>query len=93
MAYSVLSFNLRNIYDSARLDRDWDAIANIIREERADIVAVQEIFSELPIKLLCRKLSAGFLRDWRYRMVSRRTCGNDRGEGYAFLWNARRVDL
>lgn len=93
MSYSVLSFNLRNIYDSARLDRDWDAIANIIREERADIVAVQEIFSELPIKLLCERLSRGFFSDWRFRFAARATCRNGRGEGYAFLWNARRVDL
>ena len=93
MSYSVLSFNLRNIYDSARLDRDWDAIANIIREERADIVAVQEIFSELPIKLLCERLSRGFFSDWRFRFAARVTCRNGRGEGYAFLWNARRVDL
>lgn len=89
----MVSFNLRNIYDSARLDRDWDAIAKIIRDERADVVAVQEIFSDLPMKLLCRRLNGGFLSDWRYRMVSRQTCGNERGEGYAFLWNARRVDL
>ena len=92
MPYTVISFNLRNIYASA-MDRDWNAVAEILRTERADIVAVQEIFSELPIKHLCRRLNVGFLSDWRYRMVSRQTCQNGRGEGYAILWNARRVDL
>ena len=92
MPYTVISFNLRNIYASA-MDRDWNVVAEIFRMERADIVAVQEIFSELPIKHLCRRLNVGFLSDWRYRMVSRQTCQNGRGEGYAILWNARRVDL
>lgn len=93
MSYTVLSFNLRNIYDSARLDRDWATVASILRDERADIVSIQEVFSELPIKLLCQKLNIGFFSDWRYRIASRETCRNGRGEGYAFLWNARRVDL
>jgi len=93
MAYTVISFNLRNIYDSARLNRDWKAVAEIIRNERADIVAVQEIFSETPMRILCQRLNAGLLSNWRFRPVSRTTCGNSRGEGYAFLWNAKRVDL
>lgn len=92
MSYSIISFNLRNIYASA-MDRDWRAVAEILRTERADIVAVQEVFSEFPIKHLCRQMNVGFLSDWRYRMVSRETCRNGRGEGYAILWNARRVNL
>jgi len=92
MSYTIISFNLRNIYASAA-DRDWSAVAEILRTERADVVAVQEILSDWPIKHLCRHMNAGFLSDWRYRMVSRETCRNGRGEGYAILWNARRVDL
>jgi len=93
MAYTVLSFNMRNVYDSARLDRDWVAVSEILRDEHADIVAIQEVFSEMPIKHLCQKLNCGFFSDWRYRMVSRETCRNGRGEGYAIVWNAKRVDL
>ncbi len=69
MAYVVLSFNLRNIYDSAKLDRDWATIAEIIKQERADIVCLQEIFSELPVRDLCRRLDMGFFSNWKYRMV------------------------
>lgn len=92
MAYTLISFNLHNVYESS-LGRDWEAIAQIIKEERADIVAVQEIFNEFPIKHLCRLLDRGFFSDWRFRMVSRETCRNSREEGYAFLWNAKRVEL
>ena len=56
MSYSIISFNLRNIYASA-MDRDWRAVAEILRTERADIVAVQEVFSEFPIKHLCRQMN------------------------------------
>ena len=75
------------------MNRDWDTVADIMRDTRADIVAVQETFSELPFKLLCRRLNVGFLCDWQCRCVSRQTCRNGRGEGYAFLWNAKRVEL
>lgn len=75
------------------MNRDWSTVADIMRDARADIVAVQEVFSELPFKWLCQRLNVGFLSDWRYWCVSRQTCRNGRGEGYAFLWNAKRVDL
>lgn len=75
------------------MNRDWSTVADIMRDTRADIVAVQEVFSELPFSWLCSRLNCGFLSDWRYRCVSRQTCRNGRGEGYAFLWNAKRVDL
>lgn len=92
MSYSVVSFNLRNIYDSA-MNRDWETVAEILKDEHADIVAIQEVFSELPIKYLCKRMNSGFFSDWRFKMVSRGTCRNARKEGYSFLWNARRVDL
>ena len=94
MSYTILSFNMRNVGGGALMNRDWSTVADIMRDTRADIVAVQEVFSETPLKLqLCQRLNAGFLCDWRYRCVSRQTCRNMRGEGYAFLWNARRVAL
>ena len=93
MSYTILSFNMRNVGGEARLNRDWNTVADIVRDTRADIVAVQEVFSPLPFKLLCEKLNVGFLVNWNYRCVSHETCRNSRGEGYAFLWNARRVDL
>ena len=93
MSYTILSFNMRNVGGEARLNRDWNTVADIVRDTRADIVAVQEVFSPLPFKLLCAKLNVGFLVNWNYRCVSHETCRNSRCEGYAFLWNAKRVDL
>lgn len=93
MSYTILSFNMRNVGGEARLNRDWNTVADIVRDSRADIVAVQEVFSPLPFKLLCAKLNVGFLVNWNYRCVSHETCRNSRCEGYAFLWNAKRVDL
>ena len=93
MSYTILSFNMRNVGGEARLNRDWNTVADIMRDTRADVVAVQEVFSELPFKWLCGRLNVGLLCNWKFRCVSRETCRNCRGEGYAFLWNARRVDL
>ena len=93
MSYTIMSFNMRNVGGGALMNRDWSTVADIMRDTRADIVAVQEVFSELPFKWLCSRLNVGFLSNWRYRCVSRQTCRNGRGEGYAFLWNAKRVDL
>lgn len=93
MSYTILSFNMRNVGGGALMNRDWNTVTDIMRDTRADIVAVQEVFSELPFKWLCQRLNVGSLCDWRYRCVSRQTCRNGRGEGYVFLWNAKRVDL
>lgn len=60
-------------------------IARIIREEGFDIVALQEVFSEYPKEQLMRELGM----NWKgHYEQSRETM-----EGYAFLWNTRRMEL
>ena len=57
MSYTILSFNMRNVGGGALMNRDWSTVADIMRDTRADIVAVQEVFSELPFKWLCQRLN------------------------------------
>ncbi len=92
MGYKIGSFNLCNFnYQSNKdIKKSFDSIANIIRSEGYDIVALQEVLSENTLKLLLKYL--GFA--WKYTFEIPITQMKDRrGEGYAYIWNSRRIDL
>ena len=46
MKYKIGSINLKNLSKSTITKRDFEKIADIIRSEEFDIVALQEILSE-----------------------------------------------
>lgn len=92
MSYKIGSFNFCNLsYRSdENIKKSFENIADIIRREGYDIVALQEIISESALKLLLRYLG----NFWKYTFEVPETRRSDRrGEGYAYIWNSRRIDL
>ena len=105
----VASFNVRNLSlatkdEESMRSRDFDKIASLVRDY--DIVVLQEVLSPHIVEdisfasqraSLTRKLGLS----WRGKWVDPKSSskmypflGNDkRGEGYAFLWNTKRIEL
>ncbi len=101
--YRIGSFNLHNIGIGAFTnERDLQKIANIILDENFDVVALQEVLTEgkvftkedLPSSITKRNIinymggNSNWGFEWAYS-------GDEsiRHEGYAFLWNKRRLRL
>lgn len=101
MEYRIGSFNLKNLGLSAlssKNPRDLQLIANIIKAEQFDVVALQEILSEgkaLSSKDYAKKSILMHLGpNWDFAWADSDTSLNDtRNEGYAFIWNKRRLRL
>lgn len=104
MRYRIGSFNLKNFgayadFGSADAPRrDFDKIAQIIREEDLDVVAFQEILSggKGLQRLLEQYVNAPW-HPWDFCWAAPRESsdptkrGKDmRGEGYAYIWNKRK---
>lgn len=101
MAFKIGSFNLRNIGLTALSDdnpRNIEKIAEIIRNEEFDIVALQEVLSEgkaiFNDKYAEKTILWELGPDWAFAWADAETAGADkRHEGYAFVWNTRRMRL
>ena len=96
MRYKIGSFNLRNLGIGGITKRDFDKIANIIRQERFDIVGFQEILSEgKALKYLVDHLLPGWEIFWKEPSESTNyeKVRDKRGEGYAILWEKNRFEL
>ncbi len=79
----IATWNLRQ-FNADRETIDLDGIADIIRQGRFDVVAVQEVQGEPAV---FGKLATAIGRQWRFD-VSEPT-GD--GKRFGFLWNARRI--
>ena len=101
MAFRIGSFNMHNIGLAALGEdnsRDIEKIARIIREEEFDVVALQEVLSEGKAIYSERYAEKTILwelgPDWDFKWADAETAGIDRRhEGYAFVWNKRRLRL
>ena len=101
MGYKIGSFNLRNIGLTAlgnKSERDLKKIAEIIRKEKFDVVALQEILSEgkafTSPDFAKRSIMMELGPDWDFQWANAETALADtRNEGYAFVWNTRRLRL
>ncbi len=101
MSYRIGSFNLRNLGLSAlgeQNERDLGLIARIIREEKFDVVALQEVLSEgkaftspgYAKKSILMELGS----EWDFQWANAETQLTDtRNEGYAFVWNKKRLRM
>lgn len=101
MGYKIGSFNLRNLGLSAmgnKNERDLKKIAEIIKKEKFDVVALQEVLSEgkaftspdYAKKSVLMELG----NDWDFQWANAETqLADTRNEGYAFVWNTRRLRL
>lgn len=96
MIFKFGSFNLKNLSRGIMTKRDFSMIATIIRKEEFDIVAFQEILSE---GQALDSLVKNFLPGWDIRWGEPKEAidpsknKDKRGEGYAFIWNTKRLTL
>lgn len=104
MSYKIGSFNLRNFGKTAfskSSSRDLRLIAKIIKEEKFDIVALQEILSEGAAinkydkehtkKSLLMELGPNW--DCAISEKANNNSSDNRGENYAFVWNKKKLKL
>ena len=100
MEYKFGSFNMQNISENAYDEqngkmiekRDFSIIAQIIKDESFDVVALQEVLSlGAAIEYLVKNYLPGY--DMKWEKPPMREGGDKRGEGFAFLWKKRRLKL
>lgn len=88
MSYIIGSFNVQKFKNG----KDLDKIAEIILSEKIDVVGIQEVFSEMAVRLLVDSLKRRSVGQvWNYSVSTRP--GGDKGEYYAYIWNERRLSL
>lgn len=94
MSYIIGSFNLlkMDFKSNEETKKNFDKIANIIREEKFDVIALQEVIAEIAVKELVNHLGTMY---WDYVFQpSKITASKDaQKEGYAFIWKKRRLHL
>lgn len=121
--YRIATFNIQKFSGKHNADRpkkDLSTIAKIIRDNKIDIVAIQEVFDYKAMEALVVELSYQFAHSgkvttsgdlprktaktaqlyrsetdyWEGRWAKPSTSYSDKvAEGYAFLWNKRRIKL
>ena len=102
MSYLIGSFNIRdfnlsnNSSNGEELKRDFNKIADIIIQEKFDIIAIQEINAEIAIKYLTNilnKKKQDYFHKWEYDYSGKAGIYINDPEGYGFIWNAERFKL
>ena len=102
MSYRIGSFNLKNLGQTAmgkEHPRDLAKIAEIIRKEDFDVVALQEVLSEgkaLSLEQDSVKRSILYelgTSEWDFAWAHAESETDPRSEGYAFLWKKKRFRL
>lgn len=103
MHYRIGSFNMKNF--SVYSQKDFERIADIIRGEKLDVVAFQEILSEgKGVQHLLKDYVSHELYQWDYcwasphestdlRKVQELITNDNRGEGYAYIWRKDKFKL
>lgn len=86
MQYKIASFNVCKFQSSSNTTAlKIEHVAKIIRDEKFDIVALQEVLSRAALENLCKRLGLGWSYYWdtpnsKYGSTISR-------EGYGYLWN------
>lgn len=96
MIYKIGSFNVRNLNYPVSKDgkRSFDTIANIIKTEQFDVVALQEVLSDKVWDQLKMHLGTDWRFSWeRPPQYFGEAKADARGEGYAYIWNTKKLDL
>lgn len=102
MSYRIGSFNLKNLGQKAlgkENARDLRKIAEIIRKEDFDIVALQEVLSDgKALSWEQDSLKRSILyelgtSEWDFAWAHAESETDPRSEGYAFLWKKKRFRL
>lgn len=102
MGYRIGSFNLRNIGQkslSKNDRRNLAKIAQIIKDEQFDIVALQEVLSEgkaftSTAENVKKSIMMELGENWDFQWAqSESQLADTRNEGYAFVWNKKRIRM
>lgn len=93
MSYIIGSFNVLKLSNETHeeIRKDYDLLARIISNEGFDVIALQEVLSENPIRDFL--LPALGPQKWDYVWDAPKMFSTGSQEGYAFLWNKRRLRL
>lgn len=96
-SFNIRDFNLSNqSADGERIARDFRKIADIIIREKFDVVAIQEVNAELPIEYLVKNFLNRYKNietEWGYIYSGQASRVSKDPEGYAFIWNEKRLRL
>lgn len=100
MGYKIGSFNMHNLGNSALAQsnqRDLRTIANIIRGEQFDVVALQEVLSQgkafTSPEFAKRSILMELGPDWDFKWADAKAENDPRHEGFAFIWRKSRLRL
>lgn len=94
MGYIIGSFNISkmNLRHNENSGKDFRRIAEIILSERFDIVALQEVLTRNAL-VYSGALKSYLGPDWNIRWAYSEGVSHGAAEGYAYLWNKRRINL
>jgi endonuclease/exonuclease/phosphatase family metal-dependent hydrolase len=105
--YKIASFNMFkfSLQSNDEIRKNLEEIANIIHRSKFDIVGMQEVLNEKAVSNLIDVLNKGQNDRWTYVWICpkiRRRYGHDaaslkdksaqRAEGFAYIWNTRRIE-
>ena len=102
MSYHIGSFNIRDFNysnisrEGEKIKRDFDKIAKIIVNENFDVVAIQEVNAESPLKHLTDVLNRKYKRynrEYSYAYGGDMPTSSKDPERYGFIWNNKRLRL
>lgn len=97
MTYKIASFNLLdfNLKSNDESKKDFEKISKIVLGEKIDVIGIQEVLSEMAIKLLVMKLNnnRSAFQDWKYECLFPINRNASKQEGYAFIWNDKKLNL
>ena len=94
MSYIVGSFNLlkMDFKSNEETKKNFNRIADIIREENFDVIALQEVMTEMAIKEIVNRLGSMYW-DYIFKPSTITVSKDAQREGYAFMWKKRRLHL
>ena len=92
MAYKIGSFNMFkfSFQSDSEIRKDFTKLSRIIRDNRFDIIALQEVFSPNALGRLLDYLGRF---EWDGVWDSPTSSSSIAAEGYGFIWNKRRMRL
>ena len=92
MAYKIGSFNMFkfSFQSDSEIRKDFTVLSRIIRDNKFDIIALQEVFSPNALGRLLDYLGRF---EWDGVWDSPTSFSSIAAEGYGFIWNKRRMRL
>lgn len=93
--YILGSFNMCKFSKQSgpETKKSYETIAKIIRDSRFDIIAMQEVFNKEAVRELVLVLNEITGCEWDFSWDEpKKTINKQAREGYAFVWNKRRLD-